>query len=216
MQCDGDEAGKPRFGCHKVIPGFCEGSRNTVEPNMKQLFLFVVKLAEVHAFRKRAQALPERRSLRHFECGKRAFRREKAAREISAVHRGNIARRKRGKGRKGVPVIKMPVPLFRTLHALRHGAKAQEEHRGFDQSKRMRGHSGKHRHADVCGRCVFHRSAKRRLLKIIRRQKTVFLRAEGLKVLPCPFGPAEHGFTRAGRERLPGTRPVQPEHKRGR
>lgn len=97
VQCDGDEAGKPRFGCHKVIPGFCKGSGNTVEPNMKQFFLFVVKLAEVHAFRQgRAQTLPERRGLRRFECGKRAFRREKAAREVSAVHRGNIARAQAG------------------------------------------------------------------------------------------------------------------------
>ena len=78
----------------------------------------------------------------------------------------------------------MPVPFFKPFNGSAHARKHFIKPVFVNKAKLLRRYRGRYRHAYIRGRSIVHGPAERPVLKIIRREEAVLLRAERFKKAP--------------------------------
>ena len=137
-----------------------------IRADAKEFALLIKEAGKVHILRQRAQAAGKRRVERAHPGGAG----QKRGGEISAVHRGDIARAQGAQRVDIVPVIELAAPLFHALKRFHRGQEPFEQLLIAEEAERTRRDAGDQIEADVGGRCAAGRADGGIDLHVVRRQ----------------------------------------------
>ena len=170
-----------RFRGQQIVVRRAQAIVLHIRADPEQLAFPVEKAGEVHAFGQGAQTAGERRVERAHPGGAG----QKRGGEVSAVHRGDVARAQRAQRVDVVPVVEMAMPRFHALERLHRGGEALAQFGIADETEGARREAGGQVEADVGGRCAAGRAHGGIDLHIVRRQKILPRRDVRLEEAPC-------------------------------
>ena len=164
----GGIAQQARLGGQQVVPRLANPAALHVHADVEQLPLFVVQRAQVHARCQRVQPAAKGRN----RLGAAHQRR----RQVTRVHRRDIAREKRLARARVIPVVQLAFPLFQRLECLKRRLDAPNTLFPVDQPQLPRAHAA-HKVQRRVGRRGAPGQANRRVeLLVIGRQAVVLHR----------------------------------------
>ena len=109
---------------------------------------------------------------------------QESAREIAAVHGGDVAGGQRCQGSRVVPVEQMAFETFQSAHGRHRGLEPLDQFGSADKAEVVGGQGREEPHPDVRGGRPVGDPWRGRFLEVVRRQAVVLGAHEGLEVAP--------------------------------
>ena len=156
-----------RLGGQQIVVGGGEAVGVHVHADVEELPFGIVERREVHALRQRPQSIGERGVVQQRRAG------QGAGRQVAAVHRGDVAGRKRLAGVDVDPVEDVPPPLRRGLQRVQRAGDAVQADLPVDDAQLRRRRAAQQVKPDVGGRRAPRRGGGRVQLDVVRRQRGV-------------------------------------------
>ena len=184
----------PRFAHQQIIIRIGEHPLLRVEAHVEQRPLVVIQKAQVRRLPQGADQACQRPGPLAAQFFQALLQRRQAAKEVAAVHGGDIFRRQRRQGAGIVPVIQTSVIFWQGRDGFQRGGKPVQHLLRADQPQVPRRHHADEVQADIGGGGAPRRAHHRGLLPVVRRQVVLLFRHGPFVVAPCGGGEGTDGL----------------------